>query len=83
MLNGDQEFLKCLGVHYSSFFQVVQVSLFFCLFWASQLVLLSLSPIMGYLLTVLMSGHGELVFSLERELEKRLPHSKNGLIIFK
>ena len=54
MLNGDQEFLKCLGVHSSSFCQVVQVSLFFLLF------------VLGFPIcsVIIVSDHGIFAYSV-------------------
>ncbi len=43
---------------------------------------LSLPPMMGYLLTVLMSGNGELAFYSGEGIGKRLPHSMKVLTEF-
>ena len=46
-----------------SFSKVLQFFSFICLFWGFQFFQLLQSPMMVYLVTVLISGNGELVFS--------------------
>ena len=46
-----------------SFSKVLQFFSFICLFWDLSLFQLLQSPMMVYLVTVLISGNGELVFS--------------------